>query len=433
MKITLLNVSSKREECSNKDVMGGFGEVTKIGDSWRAKFLEKQKKVNIPLFSFSYLSGIFKKNGHEINFSLNKYPKDSDLIIIASSIVDYKSEIKAAQEIKNTTNAKIGFIGPFASFKPEIYSKYADFIIQGEPENAANKISNNSIPKGIVKSEPVKYLDNLPFPFWEIFPIKDYSYSPVITKKPFLPILSSRGCSYSCNYCPYKAYYGNCRQRRPESIIEELKHIVNEYGIKGILFRDPLFTTKRKRAEQLANSIIKNKIDIEWTCETHFDLLDEKLIGLLYKAGLRSINVGIESSNEEIMEKSTRKYAKKEHQEKIIKYCDKTGIKVSAFYILGLKGETERSINQTIEYAKNLNTFSAQFFISTPFPGTEFYEEVKDKIFETDWTKFNSFTPVFKHENLTSEQLLKLKEKAFVEYYFRPKYALKYMRHKIGI
>lgn len=433
MKITLLNISPRREECSNKDVMGGFGEVTRIGNSWRAKILEKQKKVKLPLFSFAYLSGILNKNGHEVSFSINTYPKDSDITIIASSIVDYKSEIESAQEIRKGTGSKVGFIGPFASFKPEIYSEHADFVIRGEPENIINRISNGFIPQGIVQSEPVQNLDKLPFPFWKIFPVKEYSYSPIITKRPFLPILSSRGCFYKCNYCPYKAYYGDCRQRNPDSIIEELQYLINKYDVKGILFRDPLFTANKKRAEGIAKKIIKNKINVEWACETHFDLLDEELLNLMYEAGLRSLNVGIESSNEEIMEKSTRKYAKKEHQEKIIKHCNKLGIKVSAFYILGLKGETEQSIIQTIEYAKKLNTFSAQFFISTPFPGTEFFEEVKDKIFETDWTKFDSFTPVFKHENLTSEQLLKLKEKAFVEYYFRPKYALKYLRNKIGI
>lgn len=425
MKITLLTIDSKKQKCSNKDMMGSFGLVIKIGDSWRAKILEKMKQVRFPLFSFAYLSGIFKKNGHQINFSTNTYPKDSDLIIIASSIVDYKIEINLAQQIKENTNAKIGFIGPFASFKPEIYLKYADFVIQGEPENIANQISDRFIPEGLVKSEPVKNLDKLPFPYWKIFPVESYSYYPLITKKPFLSVLSSRGCFYSCNYCPYKAYYGNCRQRSINNVLEELKYLIDEYNVKGILFRDPLFTAKRKRVEDLANKIIENKMNINWGCETHFDLLDEKLLDLLYKAGLRSLAGGIESSNEEIMKKSTRKYAKKEHQERIIKYCDKIGIKVSSFFILGLKGETEHSIRQTIEYSKKLNTFVAQFCILTPFPGTEFFEEIKDKIFEKDWSKFNSFTPVFEHENLSSEQLLKLKEKAFVEFYFRPRFALK--------
>lgn len=431
MKITLLNISPKREECSNKDVMGEFGEVTRIGNSLRAKILEKQKKVNLPLLSFAYLSSIFKKNGHQISFSTNIYPKDSDITIIASSVINYKSEIKLAQEIKECTDSKIGFIGPFASFKPKIYSKYSDFIIQGEPENVADKISDKFIPQGIVKNSPVKKLDKLPFPFWKIFPVKDYSYSPIITKKPFLPMLSSRGCFYSCSYCPYKVCYRGYRQRTVENITKELEHLIDEYHVKGVVFRDPLFAGNRKKTEELAKNIIGKKINLEWGCETHFDFLDEKLLDLLYKAGLRALHVGIESVNEEVMKKATRKYAKKECQERIIKYGNKLGIKISAFYILGFKNETEDSIKKTVEYAKRLNTFSAQFFVLTPFPGTRFYEEIKDKIFEKDWSKFDSFTPVFKHENLNPEQLLKLKERAFIEYYFRPRYALKYLWSKI--
>ena len=105
--------------------MGGFGEVTRIGDSVGARIIEALKKrgVNLPVFSLAYLSAIFSKNGHDVEFLVNKVP-DADLVIIPSSIVDYKYELEMTQKIKQSTGAKVGFIDPFASFKPEIFEEW---------------------------------------------------------------------------------------------------------------------------------------------------------------------------------------------------------------------------------------------------------------------------------------------------------------------
>ncbi len=433
MKITLLNVLSKRNECINKDTMGGYGSATKIGNGILAKTIELTKKsgVKLPIFVLGYIASILFNEGHEVEYKINKIPEDSDLVIIHSSMVEYKTELKFAKEIKEKTKAKIGFIGPFASIKPELFLEHADFVIKNEPEQVFMEIAKGKIPQGLIESQPIQELDLLPYPKWDIFPIKDYSYSPMINKKPFIPILSSRGCIFGCNYCPYKAYYGKPRERTPENIIKEIKYLKEKFKIKGLLFRDPLFTYDKERVKKIAELIIKENIEIEWACETHFDYLDEELIDILYKSGLRSLNVGIESSDPEILKKATRKSATIEKQNKIVKYCHKKGIRIAAFYILGLPDDTEDSILKTIKYAKKLNTIVAQFFISTPFPGTNFYEQIKDKIYDNDFSHYNSYTPVFRHKNLTKEQLLKLKEKAFVSYYYRPKYAFKFLKTKI--
>ncbi len=430
MKVTLVDIVPEKETYINKDVMGGFGEATNIGNSFPAKLIQRAKKkgIKLPLIDLAYLASILRNNGHEVSLNSKDF-SDSDLVVIHSSIVGYKSELELADEIRKK-GTPVGFIGPFSSFKPELFLEHANFIVAGEPEEVFFNLKNE-IPKGLVKSRPQKNLDSLPKPYWDIFPVGEYSYYPAVVKKPFLPILSSRGCCLTCNYCPYKAYYGDWRQRSVANIIEELKLLKENYGINGLLFRDPLFTVNKKRVMEIAEGILKNKLDFEWACETHFEYLDKELIDTLYESGLRSINVGIESYDEEILTKATRKFAAKKHQEEIIKYCDKKGIKIAAFYILGLPDDTLQSIEQTIRYAKKLNTFLAQFFICTPFPGTEFYRQVEDKIFEKDWEKFDSFTPVFQHKHLKSNELLALKEKAFVSYYFRPRWLLKYARYML--
>ena len=130
-----------------------------------------------------------------------------------------------------------------------------------------------------------------------------------------------------------------------------------------------------------------------------------------------------------MLKKSKRLPIKIIHQEKIISFCHKNGITVAAFYIIGLEGDTPASVNQTIEYAKNLDTLVAQFTINTPYPGTEFFEKMKKegRLLEKDWQEFDTYNPVYQHENLSREELLALKEKAFVSYYFRPRYLLTHM------
>lgn len=428
MRINLVDALPEKSTYINKDVMGGFGEATNIGNSLAAKLIERSKKkgVHLPLIDLAYAASILKERGHEVSLNSKDY-SGYDLVVIHSSIVGCKSEIALADNIRKNSNVKVCFIGPFSSFKPEIFLGHSDFVIAGEPESIFFSLGED-MPSGLVRSEPLKDLDALPNPSWDIFPVKEYSYRPLITRKPFLPILSSRGCCLTCNYCPYKAYYGSWRQRSTDNIIKELVQLQENYGIKGLLFRDPLFTVNKQRVKDIASGIIKSNLDFEWACETHLEYLDNELIDKLYDSGLRSINVGIESYNEDVLKKATRRYAEKKHQEEIISYCDKKGVKIAAFYILGLPDDTKESINQTISYAKKLNTFVAQFFVCTPFPGTEFYNQVESRIFESDWEKFDSFTPVFEHKNLKREELLRLKEKAFVSYYFRPSWLAKYLR-----
>jgi len=149
----------------------------------------------------------------------------------------------------------------------------------------------------------------------------------------------------------------------------------------------------------------------------------------MYQAGLRHINIGVESASHDVLKKSSRLPIEVAHQNKIIEFCHKNGISIAAFYIIGMEGDTEKSVLRTIDYAKKLNTLVAQFTISTPYPGTAFFEKLKSegKINTFDWEQYDGYSPVLKHETLSAKKMLSLKEKAFVSYYFRPAYLLMHM------
>jgi len=431
MKIALLDLSPFRKECVNKDFMGGFGWAFNAGRSFPARLINfvKKRGENIPVISLAYMASIFFQNGHSVEVASDRIP-DAGLVIIPSTIVDYKNELNWADKIRQTTRAKVGFIGPFASSVPELFLGHCDFIIKGEPEELCMRINDNWLPQGLVESEPVADLDTLKFPRWGIFPIQEYSYLPAIREKPFLPILSSRGCSYTCSYCPYWVNY-TFRERSAQNVLEEIGYLIKDFKVRGLLFRDPLFALNNKRAAEIAYGIINRGYKIKWACETRLDLLNEKLLDLFYRAGLRVINVGVESSDTQIIRKATRLPIKLEHQERILKYCDKLGIRVTVFYMLGMPDDTEESIRRTMKYAQKLNTHVAQFFIFNIFPGTKFYRENKERIFEKDWEKFDCYTPVFKHAYLSPGRLLELKEEAFIKYYYRLGWIAKFSRRLI--
>lgn len=428
MKITLLDPISSKRGCLNKDVAGGFGTVTKVGNSLRGKLLEyiKRKGVKLPHTSLGYLASIFIRKGHQVEYKRNGIP-DSDLVIIPSSIIDYKTEIKAARLVKHKTKAKVGFIGPFVSAKPELFLPYCDFVIKGEPEEAAMKISQGSVPEGVMKSNSIEDLDNLPFPNWDIFPINEFSYFPSLKGKPFLTILSSRGCPLPCGYyCPYPFSQGpTWRGRSADNVIEEVEYLKERYGIKSLMFRDPVFTFDKERAKKIAMGL--KRIKIQWGCETHLYYLDIELLEILHTSGLRTVETGIESSQFGFLSQVKRASVDASHQEKILNYCQKMGIKVSAFYILGLPDDTEKTIKDTIRYAERLNTSGAQFSVLTPYPGTRFYEDVKGKLNGHDWEDFNGYTPAFRHKNLSETKLLEIKERAFLSYYYKKNQIKKFL------
>jgi len=142
MKITLLNILKPGD---NKDYNGGFGTTFQVGSSFLAKLLEKKRTSGefLPLISYGYLAGIFKKNGHKVEVLTNEIPQNSDLIVIQCSLVRHNLEMDFIKRIKEKTNTRIRLIGPFPSVRSDIFSPYADFIIQGEPEEVAFKIGSN--------------------------------------------------------------------------------------------------------------------------------------------------------------------------------------------------------------------------------------------------------------------------------------------------
>ncbi len=432
MRIVFLDVQSERYGRINKDVMSGFGAGYGMGRSLVPRLVSKAKRrsVLLPELSFGYLASILRDKGAHVTVTSDP-GVEADIIFIHSSLVGSDQEREVASRIKRRGRTRVGFIGPLVTAMPERFLESGHFVIRGEPEKACLEASEQWSPEGIIESGPLNDLDQLPFPDWTLFDFRRFRYSPNLTVRPIVPVLSSRGCNFACTYCPYKWYYGKWRARTTENVLAELKYVVERFRVRGLVFRDPLFTFDRERTLGLARGIIGLNLNLRLACETRLETLDEELLEVLHRAGLRSINVGIESSSPQTLKSAARTHMPFERQCELIRLCDRLHIRVAAFYVLGLPGDTRRSILETIEYAKRLDTQVAEFYVATPFPGSPLYEQVKDRLLTDDLTRYDAFTPVFDHEHVSCEEIARLREMAFTRYYFRPKYLFNYFRRSM--
>ena len=432
MKIVFLDVQSQLYGRINKDVMSGFGAGYGMGRSLIPRLVSqaKRRSVLLPELSFGYLASVFRDKGAQVTLTADP-DAEADIIFIHSSLVGSDREREVASRIKRRGTTRVGFIGPLVTAMPERFLESGHFVIRGEPEKVCLEAPEQWSPEGLIESGPLDDLDQLPFPDWTLFDVSRFRYSPNLTVRPILPVLSSRGCNFTCTYCPYKWYYGKWRSRTTDNVLEELKYIVERFQVRGVVFRDPLFTFDKQRTLDLARGMIGLSLNLRWVCETRLETLDEEILEMMHRAGLQAINIGVESSSPEALKSASRTHMPFERQHELVRCCDRLRIRVAAFYVLGLPGDTRASVLDTIEYAKRLDTHVAEFYVATPFPGSPLYEQVKDRLLTDDLTRYDAFTPVFEHENLSCREIERLRETAFTRYYLRPVYFLKYLRRRM--
>jgi len=361
------------------------------------------------------------------------------------------SAIKIAKGIKKNDNSRFIFMGgahvtalPEKTLEdvPEI-----DTVVIGEGEITTaiviERIKNKKNLKnvlGIAYREDgkivvnslrpiIKNLDSLPIPAYHLLPINKYRpYPPHGKKLPYMAVMTSRGCPFRCTFCSKPVHGKIYRAKSSKAIIEEIKYIKERYGIKELLFYDDTFTLSRERIIKLCDEMIKNEINIPWSCETRVNLVDRELLSKMKSAGCYIISYGVESGNQEILN-IIKKDISIEQVKNAFKITRDLGIIIVSYFMLGCPGDTEQTMKQTIEFAKELDANFTQFSICTPFPGTEIANFIKQE--NIDWNKFtyvsnrSEMIPFVLSKHLTREQLKKWYNKAYKEFYLRPTYLLK--------
>ncbi len=400
-------------------------KVALIGPKWN-------ELVNAyPSLGLGYLAAVAERAGHEAQIfdfglqpcrPLEEEVQDvidfrPDLVAFTSMTTSYASVEQASAMLKEALGVPILIGGPHATSLPNetLKNPHIDYLIYGEGEETfvdflqaiENKNDNWDGFKGVwykkdgqIFSNPqralIKDLDALPYPARHLFRLHDYPlYAP--TGEQMLTVLSSRGCPYNCSFC-FKGIVGRTyRQRSPENITAELEHLMDVYGVRNFYFIDDLFTIDVRRLGKILDHFIERNLDIRWQCLARVDRVNPELLGKMYQAGCREIHYGIESGNEEVL-KQTAKHIDLSRVRDAAAWTEAAGIRAKGYFILGLPGDTEETIEETIEFASSLDLTEAMFSIATPFPGTQLWNELlrrhPDMVYNADFTKsyyYNSY------------------------------------------
>lgn len=446
--------------------------------------------IIIPNLGLGYLSSQLKKHGHfvtildcaKFNYDYKDFKNflDSGNFDIAGFQLftcDFSSVRKMAEIVKEVDSDIITIAGgPHISGLPEhtmkeirnldygFYGeaeigivKFCDYISKTENSskeketeleadsgtdvyNKRETVTLSEIPGLIYRNgdevlvndrNAVEDLDSLDFPDWESIDPNTYPHAPhgTFTKSlPAAPVITSRGCPYSCTYCGVKSTTGRrLRMRSPENIISEIELLIKKYGVKEIHIEDDNFTFNRERVVEFCNLLLDKNIKINWACPNgvRLDTLDEELLRLMEKAGCYSFAVGIESGSPGILKDMRRQVTVEKMREKIMLIASTTKIKMTGFLMAGYPTETIEDIKETIKFVNSLPLNRAQYSNFLPLPGTKIFDDLMEKgeidLDSLSWDNFQDNAITYSPPGITPEQLHKILKSAFYRFYFRPK------------
>lgn len=457
--ILIINPPSPDNSYINRDQMGGMGQKIDFGKDLKAKLLSRLKSnfIHLPVVQLVYAATVLVENGFSVRVidALNEnmdldatlhasegFAPDFLIMCISSSCLLYERDVVAAAFKKKIPTVKIITLGDTLTHESIQFKQPFDIAIIGEVERIIVALCKGDDPSTldgiiyfhndaiVVKKEKTSLksdeLNSLPFPRWDLFPYQKYVYYPLLMKTPVATLQSTRGCPYGCGYCSYPVNQGlQWRSRSAENIVAEIENDVKEYGFKGIVFRDPLFTLDLKRIDKMCDLLIEKKIDIVFSFETRPELLTIPILDKLYKAGCKAINFGVEDIHPEILKLIHRKPIETEKIIEIVHYAERIGIRTTCFFIIGLPGSTKETIQETLDFSLRLNPSHADYKIATPYPGTPLHTMAKlnNWIIKEGYDTLGGYSATMQvSQELQPVYLEQVCNDAFKRFYMRPSY-----------
>lgn len=269
-------------------------------------------------------------------------------------------------------------------------------------------ISNPDLP------EP-DTLDHQPFPAYHLIKYRSYldtsssrHFSVDNGENPFLVVLTSKGCSYHCSYCPYKIGFGEkWRAKSPLRVVDELEFLSKKYKINRFWFRDQTLNTNVKRIETICEEIIARDLKIHWRGEIRVDRVSERLAYLMKRAGCMLAQIGLETADPTLLKAYAKPDASMKNIIKGFKYLRKENINLLVNLMVGWPSETWDAIKRTYHLLKILHPEVVQVAILTPFPGTKFYDQAQKHgwIFNENPLHYNGYTSVLNYPDLGPEEI----------------------------
>jgi radical SAM superfamily enzyme YgiQ (UPF0313 family) len=429
--------------------------------------LSKGDRPTIPDLGLGYLASALKKEGHEVflhDWNKKSLKKDfldylrkinPEVIGLKVFTKDMADAVATTEIIRHALPEVILIVGgphPSASPPNETMADFiwVDFALQGDAEKSLPmllKLLSQRDKPALLKEIPgliwrdqgqVSFnpnhlnidLDSIGFPDWEL--INPVEYLPPRASRQKMdgtaaPISITRGCPAKCIFCcAYKVNGCRVRARSPQHVLEEVKLLYHKYQVRHFFITDTNFLYYKELVEELCQLIIKEELHLRFDTPTgpRWDILDDKLLPLLRKAGCNMIGLGIESGSPRI-----RKLIKKEPEplEDIKKTVDRIRshqIGVAGYFMLGFPEETLKDIEATVDLAFSLKLDHRSFEVVYPLPGTPLYEQLKAKygLLKIDWQRFDITDSPYPLGTLTTKELNRYLSRIYLKMLFNPRF-----------
>lgn len=282
---------------------------------------------------------------------------------------------------------------------------------------------------GLVFTPPrkkLRELDELPYPARHLLPRNIYKPIPVDDHAfPKFAMITSRGCPHACAFCQ-KSRSGY-RSHSPRYVVDEVEHLVRDFGARDIAFVDSLFCANKKRVHGICDELIRRGLheQVSWTCSSRVEVVDRELLAHMKEAGCWRTRFGIESGNDQVLDFISKGITKEKIRDAIT-WADEVGLRPKAFFMVGHMPDTRESIEETIAFAKSLPLHDVTVQINTLLPETpqmEIWQREGHRwgrvVNESDDEK-SFWEPTFVPWGLEPQEVVELHRRFYREFYFRP-------------
>ncbi|MCX8187976.1 MAG: B12-binding domain-containing radical SAM protein [Nitrososphaeria archaeon] len=366
---------------------------------------------------------------------------DPDVVGITATTSMMPDVYEVAKIVKGVNEGALVLLGgPHATFMAhEILREcpHVDLVVRGEGEETLREILGK-LEKGhsfrdvlgvtyreggLIKDNPprplIRDLDALPHPEYDLLPMEKY----VVNGVRFGAVMTSRGCPYNCVFCSSSLQFGKgWRSHSVDRVIDELKILSEEFGVKEVEFLDDTFTLNPKRVEEISKRVVEEKLDISWSASSRVNTFNYQIGCSMRRAGAHTVYFGIESGSDRTL-KFIEKGISRMQSVEAVKAAKRAGLRVLGSFVMGFPYETEDEIRETISFANRVGVDLAQFTIATPYPGTRLWEIALEKnlLLTRNWRKFTTVDVVMKNIYLTPQMIKKLFLWAYLTFYLHPR------------
>ncbi|MBN2473994.1 MAG: cobalamin-dependent protein [Pirellulales bacterium] len=275
----------------------------------------------------------------------------------------------------------------------------------------------------------IENLDELAYPDWGVFDLRKY---PPVSRLfydavPVGFLETSRGCRGQCVFCSKGVYGSTWRAKSPRRVVDEIEQML-DYGFREIEIVDDSFTTVPDRAVAICEEILRRKLQFPWCCRNGLRVNDvnQEFFYLARKAGLHLLALGFETGNEELLRRM-KKGATLQRGRQAARWAKQAGMTVMGYFLMGLPGETEQTLQETIDYACSLSIDFVKYNLAIPLPGTRLHDMWKDRIKVTHWGQYNFHVPprgLYDHPDLDWDTLEAYVRRGYRRFYLRAGYLL---------